>query len=150
MQAYPGIIRRYQQSFLREHLADYRLKPVDGFVLHISQKKGWCNQETLCSIIDIDKGRMARIMERLENRHFIRRIVNPSNKREKLVEVTDEGLEMLQVINSLFDKWDEQCFEGFTDKERAEYELYQERIAKNAASKSHCLKCTAGKGEQKL
>lgn len=135
MQLHTGIIRRCEQSFLREHLNGYQLKPADSVVLHTMRKKGRCNQESLCDIVDIDKGRMARILEHLEERHFIKRIVNPSDKREKLIELTDEGLEMLQVIDTLFEEWNERCFADFTEEEQEEYQGYLERIAKNALAR---------------
>lgn len=135
MQFQTGIIRRCEQGFLREHLADYHMNPVDSMVLHILNKHGGCNQEKICGIIDIDKGRMARIMERLENLGFIRRLVNPSDKREKMVEVTDDGTKMLRIIDSLYDEWNEQCFAGFSEAEKEQYQSYLERISKNAMTR---------------
>lgn len=135
MQINIGIIRRCEQSFLRDRLAEYQLKPVDSLVLNSVQHQGTCNQEMLCSLLDVDKGRMARIMERLEGRGLIRRIVNPANKREKLVEMTEDGLAMCHTICSLFKEWNERCFIGFTEEEKAQYQRYQERIAHNALAR---------------
>lgn len=132
MQINIGIIRRCEQSFLRERLGEYRLKPVDSLVLSSILQNGTCNQEMLCTLIDIDKGRMARIMERLESRGFIRRVVNPTDKREKLVEMTEGGLQMCRTICAMFQEWNERCFAGFTEEEKAQYQSYQERIAHNA------------------
>ncbi|MEG1780561.1 MAG: MarR family winged helix-turn-helix transcriptional regulator [Clostridium sp.] len=134
-----GIIRRCEQSFLRANLSHYNLKPEDSVVLHILQKKGGCNQEALCSIMDMDKGRMARIMERMEDRLFIHRIINSADKREKLIELTETGREMLLIIDSLFEQWDEQCFIDFTAEERMQYQDYLERIAKNALARKENL-----------
>lgn len=139
MQLHSGIIRRCEQSFLREHLNCYHLKPADSIILHTMRKTGCCNQEALCDIVDIDKGRMARILEYLEEQRLIIRIVNPSNKREKLIELTDEGTKMLHIIDTLFDEWNERCFSDFTEEERQEYQNYLERIAKNALARKENL-----------
>lgn len=139
MQLHSGIIRRCEQSFLRENLSSYHLKPADSVILHTMRKKGRCNQEALCDIVDIDKGRMARILEYLEEQLLIKRIVNPSNKREKLIELTDKGYQMLQIIDTLFDEWNERCFADFTEEERQEYQGYLERIAKNALARKENL-----------
>lgn len=96
MQINIGIIRRCEQSFLRERLSTCQLKPVDSVVLTALDRHGQCNQDTLCSIVNIDKGRMARVMERLEGRSLIRRLINPDNKREKLIEMTEQGKQMLE------------------------------------------------------
>lgn len=132
MQINIGIIRRCEQSFLRERLSAYHLKPIEGIVLASLRKKNRCNQESLCCCIDIDKGRMARIMERLELRKLIHRVINPSNKREKLIELTKEGEEMLVLIDSFFLEWSERCFIGFTDEEKKQYQNYLKRITENA------------------
>ena len=132
MQINIGIIRRCEQSFLRERLSTCQLKPVDSVVLTALDRHGQCNQDTLCSIVNIDKGRMARVMERLEGRSLIRRLINPDNKREKLIEMTEQGKQMLEFINSFSKEWNDRCFDGFTEQEKNEYQGYLERIARNA------------------
>lgn len=132
MQVHIGSIRRCGQSFLREHLKKYSLSPLDSVVMHSLKKHGRCNQEQLCSIVDIDKGRMARIMEQLEERGFIGRVVNISDKREKLIELTQEGHNMLHNIDSIFDEWNDVCFTDFTEEEKNQYQKFLARIAKNA------------------
>ena len=54
MQINIGIIRRCEQSFLRERLSTCQLKPVDSVVLTALDRHGQCNQDTLClSLIHI-------------------------------------------------------------------------------------------------
>lgn len=132
MQINTGIIRRCEQSFFRDHLANYQLKPVEALALKTIRSEGTCNQEMLCGLLDIDKGRMTRILEYLEERGLIRRVVNPGNKREKLAEATDEGLDMCLIISSLFDEWGKRCFIGFTEEEKKQYKGFLARIAHNA------------------
>lgn len=138
MQINVGIIRRCEQSFLREKLSVLHLKPIDSVVLLALSRHGCCNQEALCCTVDIDKGRMARIMERLEERRLVRRLINPANKREKLIEMTEEGFAVLIRIQQFSEEWNERCFSGFTEKEKKQYQSYLERIAQNAlAGKEH-------------
>ena len=75
---------------------------------------------------------MARVMERLEGRSLIRRLINPDNKREKLIEMTEQGKQMLEIINSFSKEWNDRCFDGFTEQEKNEFQGYLERIARNA------------------
>lgn len=138
MQINVGIIRRCEQSFLRENLSALHLKPIDSVVLLALSRQGSCNQETLCCVVDIDKGRMARVMERLEERRLIKRSVNPASKREKRIEMTEEGEAVLSRIKQFYGEWNERCFTGFTEEEKRQYQSYLERIAQNAlAGKEH-------------
>lgn len=139
MQINIGIIRRCEQSFLRERLSTCQLKPVDSVVLLALNRHGQCNQYTLCNMVNIDKGRMARVMERLEGRGLIRRVVNPDNKREKLIEMTEQGEQMLEIINSFSREWNERCYAGFTEEEKKEYQGYLQRIAGNALAGKETL-----------
>ena len=120
MQINIGIIRRCEQSFLRERLSTCQLKPVDSVVLTALDRHGQCNQDTLCSIVN------------MEGRSLIRRLINPDNKREKLIEMTEQGKQMLEIINSFSKEWNDRCFDGFTEQEKNEYQGYLERIARNA------------------
>jgi len=134
MEIHFGIIRRCAQSFFREKLAELNLKPVDGVVLLSISQCGSCNQETVGCAVDIDKGRIARTMARLEEHGLIRRVVNPQNKREKQIELTAKGAQFLSVICSFEEEWQARCFAGFTEEEKQNYLGYLERIARNALS----------------
>lgn len=132
MQINIGIIRRCEQSFFREKLSGMDLKSIDVIVLRALSRQGSCNQETLCSIVDIDKGRMAHVMKTLESGGLIRRFINPSNKREKLIEITKRGMELLEKTKQYSEEWSNRCFLGFSEEEKEQYYSYLERIAKNA------------------
>ena len=107
-------------------------------VLLALSRQGSCNQETLCCVVDIDKGRMARVMERLEERRLIKRFINPASKREKRIEMTQEGEAVLAQIQRFSEEWNERCFSGFTEEEKEQYQSYLERIAQNTlAGKEH-------------
>ena len=50
-----GVIRRGEQSFVRTRLKQYSLVPVEAFALHLIAVLGCCNQDTLCTRLEIDK-----------------------------------------------------------------------------------------------
>lgn len=140
MEIYHSILRRCAQGFFREKLAPLHLKPVDGIVIRSISQYRSCNQETICCAADLDKGRIARSMGRLEERGLIRRVVNPQNKREKQVELTDEGGKILEQIRTFEEDWKSRCFSGFTEEEIKNYQSYLERMARNALSEKEAWK----------
>ena len=128
-----GVIRRGEQSFVRARLRQYSLVPVEAFTLHLIAVLGRCNQEALCTRLEIDKGRVAKLLAGLEADDQIQRTVNAQNKREKLVTLTPKGRQTLQNVNAAFDEWNRTCLKGFTEEERAQYFAFLHRIAENVA-----------------
>ena len=128
-----GVIRRGEQSFVRTRLKQYSLVPVEAFAQHLIAVLGCCNQDTLCTRLEIDKGRVAKLLAGLEADGQIQRTVNAQNKREKLVTLTPKGQETLQNVHAAFDAWNRTCLKGFTEEERAQYFAFLHRIAENVA-----------------
>lgn len=128
-----GVIRRGEQSFVRERLKEYDLVPVEAFALRMIASLDGCNQDTLCTRLEIDKGRVAKLLAGLENAGQITRTVNENNKREKLVRLTERGQEALQYVNETLDEWNRMCMQGFTEEEWTQFFSFLHRIADNVA-----------------
>ncbi len=128
-----GVIRRGEQSFVRERLQPYDLVPVEAFALRVIASLDSCNQDTLCARLEIDKGRVAKLLARLESAGQIQRTVNEHNKREKLVRLTDRGREALGHVNETLDEWNRMCLQGFSQEECEQYFSFIHRIAQNVA-----------------
>ena len=128
-----GVIPRGEQSFVRERLKEYDLVPVEAFALRMIASLDGCNQDTLCTRLEIDKGRVAKLLAGLENAGQITRTVNENNKREKLVRLTERGQEALQYANETLDEWNRMCMQGFTEEEWTQFFTFLHRIADNVA-----------------
>ncbi len=129
-----SIIRRGEQCFFRGQLEKYGLLPMEGLTLYSVRKFGPCNQDTLCLHLEIDKGRMAKLMAHLEERSFIQRVVNQRNRREKQIALTQEGQQVVDAILQAFHKWSLICFNGFSPEEQALYRSMLDRIAENVST----------------
>lgn len=128
-----GVIRRGEQSFVRERLREYDLVPVEAFALRMIASLDGCNQDTLCARMEIDKGRVAKLLAGLESAGQIKRTVNENNKREKLVRLTEHGQEALRYVNETLDEWNRMCLKGFSEEECEQYFSFIYRIAENVA-----------------
>ena len=126
-----GVIRRAVQSFVRSRLGTLGLTPADSFSLHTISVLGTCNQDALCVRLELDKGRVAKLLARLEAMGLVRRTVNASNKREKLVALTDAGRAALRQVDAAFSEWEEIELQSFTPDERRQYLAFLDRIAQN-------------------
>jgi MarR family transcriptional regulator for hemolysin len=132
---YPiGVIRRSEQSFLRAKLLPLGICPLEGKILSCIYQTQDCNQDMVCTQLDLDAGRVAKSLAKLEQLGYITRRVNPKNKREKLMHMTPQGEELFQTLCGVFQEWSDICLEGFTPQEREQYSAFIQRIAENAAA----------------
>ncbi|HIJ07681.1 MAG: Transcriptional regulator, MarR family [Methanomicrobiales archaeon 53_19] len=75
-------------------------------------------QETLASMIGVDKAIGTRVIRKLNEAGYIRRRRDPENYRAYLISLTEEGNEMKDAILEVSNFIDESLLNGFTDEER--------------------------------
>lgn len=133
---YTGIYRRCELLYIRCQLECYGLQPLEGKALFFL-RRNCCTQEEIGRHFDMDKGRITRALSELEERGLVSRTVNERNKRQKLVTLTAKGEQMVFEIEGVFQKWDDICYEGFTEEERRLHHDFVKRIAQNAMEYRH-------------
>ncbi|WP_417039408.1 MarR family winged helix-turn-helix transcriptional regulator [Clostridium porci] len=133
---YTGIYRRCELLYIRSELDKYRIQPLEGKMLFFLSKN-CCTQEEIGQHFNIDKGRIARALSELEERELVCRKVNQQNKRQKLVSLTTEGEQIVSEIDAIFRRWDEICYDGFSEEERRLYQDFVKRIADNVIEYRH-------------
>lgn len=76
------------------------------------------NQERIARALDMDRGNAAKVMLSLENQGIIRRTVNPKNRREYLIELTNEGKQKIDLVINTVSQWENAVLEHLSDYER--------------------------------
>lgn len=130
---YISIIRRSEQAFLRNELEKYGLSPLESRIICTLRKHSF-TQEELGACLDIDKGRIAKGIFSLEEKGYIERIVNEKNRRQKIVSLTESGKSIYEKISSIYDIWNQICYNGFSEIERVQNQQFVERITANIAA----------------
>lgn len=78
-------------SLLDERLAAYEIGAEELHLLIPIYKEGEIPQKTLCEIFHQDKATIARRLEQVENKGFIRREEDPKDRRRKIIYLTQKG-----------------------------------------------------------
>lgn len=125
------IFRRVERQYLRDKLEALGLQTVDGMVLRLVARKGSMRQEDIVRWIVLDKGTVARAVARLEERGLVERAVPNACRREKLVSLTGEGEAVWQKLEQVLQEWNRICYQGFSPREREEYDAFLTRITEN-------------------
>ncbi len=97
----PGhYIRRAQQvssAYFTEELADSELTSVQMVALVAIVDSPGIDATRLSEIIDFDRATIGGVVDRLERKGLIQRVVNPQDKRSKVMRATPAGKALLDV-----------------------------------------------------
>ena len=74
-------------------------------------------QKELVNLFKVSDGYTAKLLRRFELAGLIERIEDPSNRRRKLVKLTDKGIKKTDKILKYIDYWEEVAVEGLDEEE---------------------------------
>ncbi|MFA5347991.1 MAG: MarR family transcriptional regulator [Methanoregula sp.] len=97
-------------------------------------------QDSLVSMIGVDKAIGTRTIRKLNEAGYIQRRRDPENYRAYLISLTDEGSKMKRAILDVLDSINKSLFQDFTDEEQEIMLNYLDRMIENVRQKS--LSCS--------
>ncbi|TAH20090.1 MAG: MarR family transcriptional regulator [Cytophagales bacterium] len=81
-------------------------------------KKDGLNQQNLATYLSRDRAGVTRMIDILENQHFITRIANQDDRRVNLIYLTKQGRELEPLAAECAKKCLDEMTSGFNDEER--------------------------------
>jgi DNA-binding MarR family transcriptional regulator len=132
-----SILARYSRIFCERKLSESNIGFNEQSVLMYLYHGDRVNQDTIAKHFMLDKGAIAKTVNKLEEKQLITRIDNPSNKREKLVEITELGKSNFNFYNSEINELHRFLFEGLSEEEISQFNRSLEIITKNVIKTVH-------------
>jgi DNA-binding MarR family transcriptional regulator len=86
----------------------------------------------LCRESSYDPGAMTRMIDRLEKKHFLRRVRNPSDRRVVSLELTEQGRAIQPTLRASSLHVASRFLRGFSQNEVEQFENLLERLLKNS------------------
>lgn len=126
-----SIIYRFSQIFMAR-----RLKPYDigsgqhSLILTVAKNPGQ-SQEDLALRLGMDKGTITRLVQKLEEKDFLRRQCSEQDKRINCVYPTAKSLAMLPVIEEKVQEWYDVILADFSMEQRLQASRLLEKMAEN-------------------
>lgn len=97
-----GDFRSYiNENFLDEDITNSELP----FLLRIRFKDN-TTQKDLATLFRVSDGHASKTLRKFEDRGFITRKENPENRRQKIVKLTERGMEKTDEILDYINKWE--------------------------------------------
>lgn len=131
MQEISTMIEKSKRRFLCIKFRGCGLSFTEGIVIMVIGYSGYGNQDSISGLSGIDKFQTAKVLAALEERGLVRREINPSNKREKLVCLSGKGHETARELKCIMEQWEEIIFSGITREEERMLEQIMNKIVGN-------------------
>ena len=126
-----SIIVRGSQIYCSRKLSDYGINAAEEYILMYLMGHKDANQEAVAKFFMLDKGTVARSLQKLESKGFILRKINDENQREKVITLTEKTLRLKRVLSELLVDWRSAMFDGMSEEEIATFEKSVDKVAEN-------------------
>lgn len=106
-------------SYFRQQLAKGGLTVTPGQtgILYLLEKSDKMTMSELSSSLEMDNSAATRIVDRLERSGFVNRELNPDDRREFYVMITDAGLEEIKKTKSTVRSMNKKIEAEFSEEE---------------------------------
>lgn len=118
----PGfMIRRCHQiavSIFADECREFDLTTTQYGILYVLSRYPGIDQISLARLLGLDRSTTGMVVARLEERLLLRRAVDPTDKRKRLLELTPAGEKMLARVQPVVRRAQERLFAPFNAQER--------------------------------
>lgn len=124
----------YRSHFVKinNQMKELGLSAGQFFVLIVLSHEQGVTQDTLAWKLLIDKGSIARAVNVLEDKGFIKRVMDESNRRAVRVNLTEKGKQLIPEIYRIDREMEEASLSGLTEEEKIQARVLLQRIAHNS------------------
>ncbi len=127
-----SILTRFSRTFCERKLNDMNIGFPEQSILQFLSTNDNVNQETIVKHFMLDKGSVAKTLNKLEEKDLINRTDNPVNKREKLITITELGKDSSSTYQDEIRELHSFLFEGLTTEEIKEFSRIIDIMTQNA------------------
>lgn len=104
---------RGHNIYLNRHLNDLNINTTQLHLLFEIAHQNNINQEKIASRCNINKGAVARSIQKLEEKGLVERKIDENNRRQNIVSLTCKGKETLDECIKRLDEWERKVYHDF-------------------------------------
>lgn len=109
-------ISKNQIKYLSSQIAEYDLGREVRYIMMIYDNQG-CSQDDLVTMYGESKANIAKSLRKLEDEGYIKREVNPQNRRKYMLETTPKSNELVPKIREISRNWEREVGLDANDEE---------------------------------
>ena len=103
-----------QQKYMKSQFKDLDLGHDVRYIMFIYDNPN-CSQEDLVNMFSQSKGNIAKVLKKLEDLGYIKRQTNPENRRKYMLNITENGEELVPKYRKLSLDWEREV--GISDSD---------------------------------
>lgn len=94
-------IKNKMRNKMNESLKHYGLTAEQRAILLILSEKKSLTQAELCNLTSMVASNLSTTLKRVESKNYIKRIPHPTDPRAYLVELTEQSIEIINILKDL-------------------------------------------------
>ena len=114
-------ITKNSWRYTRNRLTHPGLTNAAYDICGIIHQSGSTNQDNISKALKMDKSSVAKVVNKCVNDGLIDRMVNPSNRREYILTLTQEGQTLVDELIGLVEQWQNESLSVLSEEERAQF-----------------------------
>lgn len=103
-----------QQKYMKSKFKDLNLYHDVRYIMFIYDNPN-CSQEDLVNMFCQSKGNIAKVLRKLEDLGYVKREVNPENRRKYMLTTTEKGNSLVPEYRRISKEWEKEV--GITDSD---------------------------------
>lgn len=120
-------------QYMTQKLAPYDITPSQYGVLNcLWMNDGTCLPRQIAELLCLETSTVSGILDRMQKKELIDRIINPENRREILVTITEKGEVLKEPVLQIIEDINRDVLADFTEEEAASLRKALRRIAEKA------------------
>ena len=116
-------------QYLSKRLTEYDVTPVQHGVLNCLMGKSYDTPKHLAESMSLETSTISGVLDRMQKKGLIDRVINKEDRREVQVRLTDKGRELEEKITVVIDEVNEEVLKNFSAEEVASLKDFLRIIA---------------------
>lgn len=117
-----NLLYRCSKEYSHKNIRRYDLSDTEYMICSFVQANAGCSQDDAAKTLRLDKTTTAKAIQKLEEKGLLSRIQNPTNRRKKILNITEAGIERIADLMGLHDKWLAEIQDCLTQDEQKQFD----------------------------
>jgi MarR family transcriptional regulator for hemolysin len=118
-----AILAKTYFGALTKRLEHLEIERHYSILIFIENAKEGCTQQCICDCLKIDKVTMVGTLDYLIKKKFVKKTINPDDRREHFIRLTDKAIKILPEIHKAIEGLNNEAFKGMSKEKQKD--VYQ-------------------------
>ncbi|WP_453990709.1 MarR family winged helix-turn-helix transcriptional regulator [Bacillus nitroreducens] len=111
-----------------ESIFKYDITTKQSIVLHHVHQAKIITVNELAQLMNISASAVSQLLNKLESEHYIKREINPNNRREILISLGSKGVELYEESDKIDQKIMEKYYSKLTEEEMVQFQTIVRKL----------------------